>query len=113
MANIDGSKLADLISVIAVRFPSFTVHAKDAGALDAQLERVATDRIVRGDDATMVLYEGPIMLNKGKFLSVLTLTITAAEEVRPRKFFKVSVIVYDVGVRYRAKMLIGVEIWPL
>ena len=53
------------------------------------------------------------MLNKGKFLSVLTLTITAAEEVRPRKFFKVSVIVYDVGVRYRAKMLIGVEIWPL
>ena len=55
MANIDGSKLTDLISVIAVRFPSFTVHAKDAGALDAQLERVATDRIVRGDDATMDL----------------------------------------------------------
>ena len=53
MAKIDGSKLDDLM--VAVRFPSITVHTKDAGALDAQLERVATDRIVRGDDATMVL----------------------------------------------------------
>ena len=52
------------------------------------------------------------MLNKGKFLSFLTLTITAANEVKPRKFIKVSVIVYDVGVRSCAKMLIGVEIWP-
>ena len=50
------------------------------------------------------------MLSKGIFLSVLTLTITAAKEVRPRKFFKVSVIVYDAGVRSCAKMLIGVEI---
>ena len=56
MANTDGSKLDDLISVFDVRFPFFTIHKKTTGsALEAQLERVATDNIVRGDDATMVL----------------------------------------------------------
>ena len=52
------------------------------------------------------------MLNKGKFLSVLTVTITAVKEDKPRKFFRMSVIVYDASVRFCAKMLIGVEIWP-
>ena len=56
MANIDGSKLIDSKLIFAVLFPSFAVHTKATGsAPEAQLERVATDRIVRGDDATMVL----------------------------------------------------------
>ena len=52
------------------------------------------------------------MLNRGKFESVLTVTVTVAKEVRLRKFVKLSVIAYDAGVRSCAKMLIGVEIWP-
>ena len=50
------------------------------------------------------------MLNRGKFESVLTVTVTVAKEVRLRKFVKLSVIAYDAGVRSCAKMLIGVEI---
>ena len=50
---MDGSKLVELILVLA--FPFFTVHIKVTFAPEAQLERVATDSIVRGDDATMVL----------------------------------------------------------
>ena len=54
MANIDGSKLDDLILIITP--PFFIDQTKaTAGTPEAQLERVATDRIVRGDDATMVL----------------------------------------------------------
>ena len=52
------------------------------------------------------------MLNKGKFESVLTVTVTLARlgpEVRPRKFVKLSVIVYDALVRYCADIVIGVE----
>ena len=52
---MDWSKLDDLISVFAVRFPSCTFHTNATDARDAQLERVATDSMVRGDDATMVL----------------------------------------------------------
>ena len=50
------------------------------------------------------------MLSRGKFGSVLTVTVTVAEEVRPRKLVKVSVIVYDALARFCAKMLTGVEI---
>ena len=53
MANIDRSKLDDLILVIAL--PFCTVHIKVTFATGAQLESVATDRIDRGDDATMIL----------------------------------------------------------
>ena len=53
MANIDGSKLDDLILMFAP--PFFIDHTKATDAPEAQVERVATDRIVRGDDATMIL----------------------------------------------------------
>ena len=50
------------------------------------------------------------MLSKGKFGSVLTVTVTVAKEVRPRKFVKLSVILYDALARFCVKMLTGVEI---
>ena len=53
MANIDRSKLDELIPVITS--PFFTVHKNVTVATGVQLERIATDSIVRGDDATMVL----------------------------------------------------------
>ena len=51
------------------------------------------------------------MLKRGMFGSVLTVTVTVVEEVRPRKFITVSVIIYDDLVRYFANIVKGVEIW--
>ena len=51
------------------------------------------------------------MLNKGKFESVITVIVTVAKEVRPRKFVKLSVIVYDALVRFCANTVMGVETW--
>ena len=45
------------------------------------------------------------------FLSAWTFTTTVAKEVRPRKFVKLSVIVYDALVRFCANIVIGVVIW--
>ena len=53
MAKIDGSKLEDLILMFAL--PFFIVQKKSTVAWDAQDGRVATDRIVKEDDTTMVL----------------------------------------------------------
>ena len=51
------------------------------------------------------------MLNKGMFGSVLTVTVTVEEELRPRKFDRMSVIVYNPLVRFCANIVIGVETW--
>ena len=51
------------------------------------------------------------MLNEGKFESVITVIVTVAKEVIPRKFLKLSVIIYDAFVRFCANIVIGVETW--
>ena len=51
------------------------------------------------------------MLNKGKFESVLTVTVTEAKDACARKFVKLSVIMYDALVRFCANIVIGVETW--
>ena len=75
---------------------------------DSQLERVATDSIVRGEDAVVVLYEGPSMLKEGKFGSDFILTVMLLDDVRPRKLVRLSTIVYDALVRFCATTVIGV-----
>ena len=99
--NLDGSKLDDLMDVILVRGPIATVHTNVTfETIDAQLGRAATDSIVKGEDATMVLFEDPIMLMEGTFGLVLTATVTVVEVFKPKKFVKLSVIVYDAAVRF-------------
>ena len=51
------------------------------------------------------------MLKESKFGIVMTVTVTVVKEVRPRKFVKPSVIVYDVLFRrYCAGIVISLEI---
>ena len=58
------------------------------------------DSIVRGEDATIDLYEGPIALTEGKFRSAVTLTAIVVKDFKPKKFIKVSVILYDALVSF-------------
>ena len=88
--------------------PVLTVHKNFTfEGPSAQLERVAADSIVRGEDANIDLYEGPITLKEGRFRSAITETMTVVKDDNPKKFVKVSVIVYDALVRFWGKMVIG------
>ena len=51
------------------------------------------------------------MLNRGRFGSVLRVTVTVAKDFRVRKFFRMSVIMYDALLRFCANIVIGVETW--
>ena len=51
------------------------------------------------------------MLSKGKFGSVLTVTVTVAKDFAVRKFVRMSEIMYDALVRFCANIVIGVETW--
>ena len=79
--------------------------------LDAQTDKVATDNIVTGVAATIVLYDGPIMLNEGKLGSADTATVELLDDVSPKKFVKLRLIVYDALVKFCARMVIGFETW--
>ena len=51
------------------------------------------------------------MLKVGKFGSDVTATEALLDDVRPKKFVKPSVIVYDALVRFCARMVMGLATW--
>ena len=54
--NLEGSELDDFIEVATAGEPVDTVHEKvTVDVLDTQLGKDATDNIVKGDDANVVL----------------------------------------------------------
>jgi hypothetical protein len=65
---------------------SLTDHVYFTALVDReQLDKDAVDRINSGDDAIMLVYEGPMMDRDGVSESLVTRTVTAPTDDVPRK----------------------------
>jgi hypothetical protein len=71
---------------------SLTDHVYFTALVDReQLDKDAVDRINSGDDAIMLVYEGPMMDRDGVSESLVTRTVTAPTDDVPRKVVNWSV----------------------
>jgi hypothetical protein len=65
---------------------SLTDHVYFTALVDReQLDKDAVDRINSGDDAIMLVYDGPMMDREGASESLVTRTVTAPTDDIPRK----------------------------